>query len=97
VRRGIEQAQLFESLVSSEPGWELCAPRPFSVVCFRLKGSDGRNRALLERVNASGEMFISAAVLNGRYVLRLAAGQMRSTESDVRRAWEVLKRESSLL
>ena len=54
-------------------------------------GDDERNRALLERVNASGEIFISHAVLNGRYVLRLAIGNFHTTEQDVRRAWDVLR------
>ena len=63
---------------------------PLLVVCFRLDGDDERNRRLLERVNASGEMFISHCVLNGRYTLRLAIGQMSTTEEDVQRAWEVL-------
>ena len=72
----------------------MCAPRHFSLVCFRLEGEDDRNRSLLERVNASGEMFISHAVLNGRYVLRLAIGQLSTTEDDVRRAWQVLLREA---
>ena len=81
--------------MADEPGWELCAPRRFSVVCFRLEGPDERNRALLERVNASGEIFISHAVLNGRYVLRLAIGQMSTTDDDVRRAWDVLRREAA--
>jgi aromatic-L-amino-acid decarboxylase len=80
--------------VRAEPGWELCAPRPFSVVCFRLEGSDERNRDLLERVNAKGEIFISHAVLHDRYVLRLAVGQLRTTEADVRIAWDVLRREA---
>jgi len=39
-------------------------------------------------------MFISHAVLNGRYVLRLAVGQLSTTEDDVRRAWDVLVREA---
>jgi aromatic-L-amino-acid decarboxylase len=94
IRRGVELAALFERWVADEPGWELCAPRPFSVVCFRLSGSDERNRELLERVNASGEIFISHAELNGRYVLRLAVGQQRTTEDDVQRAWDVLRREA---
>jgi hypothetical protein len=42
-------------------------------------------------------MFISHAVLNGRYVLRLAVGQMRTTEADIERAWEVLRREAAVL
>lgn len=94
VRSGVELAARFEQWVAAEPGWEVCAPRDFSVVCFRLAGDDDRNRAVLERVNASGEMFISQAVLNGQYVLRLAIGQVSTTEADVRLAWEVLRREA---
>jgi aromatic-L-amino-acid decarboxylase len=97
IRGGIELAAIFEQWVSEEPGWELCAPRHFSLVCFRLEGDDDRNRTLLSRVNAGGEMFISHAVLNGRYVLRLAIGALRTTERDVRLAWDVLRREASAL
>jgi aromatic-L-amino-acid decarboxylase len=93
VRHAVELAAMFESWVAREPGWELCAPRRFSVVCFRLEGSDAGNQELLRRVNAGGEIFISHAVLKGRYALRLAVGQMRTTEADVRRAWDVLRRE----
>jgi aromatic-L-amino-acid decarboxylase len=95
IRGGIELASKFEGWVADEPGWELCAPRLFSTVCFRLEGEDDRNKALLERVNAGGEMFISQCVLNGRYVLRLAIGQVSTTEDDVRRAWDVLRREAA--
>jgi aromatic-L-amino-acid/L-tryptophan decarboxylase len=95
VRSGVELAEKFERWVDEASGWELCAPRPFSVVCFRLCGDDDRNRELLERVNASGEIFISHAVLAGRYVLRLAVGGLRTTEADVARAWEVLRREAA--
>jgi aromatic-L-amino-acid/L-tryptophan decarboxylase len=97
IRAGVELAERFEGWVASADGWELCAPRHFSVVCFRLAGEDAdeRNRALLERVNASGEIFISHCVLNGRYTLRLAVGTMTTTEDDVRRAWDLLVREAS--
>jgi aromatic-L-amino-acid/L-tryptophan decarboxylase len=95
IRSGVDLAAGFERWVVETEGWELCAPRRFSVVCFRLEGGDERNRELLERVNASGEMFISQAVLNGRYVLRLAIGNFWTTEDDVRRAWEVLVREAA--
>ena len=91
VREAIRLAELFEGWVRAEPGWELCAPRPFSVVCFRRDASDAENQALLERVNASGEIFISHTVLNGQYVLRLAIGHESTTEADVERAWTVLR------
>jgi aromatic-L-amino-acid decarboxylase len=97
IRNGVELAAAFERWVSEAPGWELCAPRRFSVVCFRLDGDDDRSRELLARVNAGGEMFISHAVLEGRYVLRLAVGQLSTTEEDVRRAWEVLQAEAAKL
>ncbi len=92
VRGGIALAAEFERWVEAAPGWELCAPRRFSVVCFRLSGSDDENRALLEAVNASGEIFISHCVLDGRYVLRLAVGQLHTSPADVRRAWDALNR-----
>ena len=91
IREAIRLAELFEGWVRDEPGWELSAPRPFSVVCFRREGSDADNQALLERVNASGEIFISHTVLNGQYVLRLAIGHESTTEADVQRAWDVLR------
>ena len=94
IRRGVGLATAFEAWVRAEPGWEVCAPRHFSLVCFRLEGDDERNRALLERVNASGEVFLSHAVLGGRYVLRMAIGQMSTTEADVRRAWDLLRSEA---
>ena len=95
IRSGVRLASAFEQWVRDEPGWEVCAPRHFSLVCFRLEGGDDRNRALLERVNASGEIFISHAALDGRYVLRLAVGQENTSELDVRQAWDVLRREAA--
>ena len=77
--------------VDAEPGWEIAAPYPFSVVCFRRAGSDEENEALLERVNATGEVFLSHTRLRDRYVLRLAIGHAATTEEDVSRAWELLR------
>jgi aromatic-L-amino-acid/L-tryptophan decarboxylase len=91
IREHVRLARLFASWVDNEPGWEIVAPYPFSVVCFRHDGSDEENEALLERVNATGEIYISGTRLNGRYVLRLAIGNMRTTEEDVARAWELLR------
>jgi aromatic-L-amino-acid decarboxylase len=92
IREAIRLAELFEGWIRDEPGWELCAPRPFSVVCFRREGSDDENEDLLARANATGEVFLSHTRLDGRYVLRLAIGNERTTEADVLRAWDVLKR-----
>jgi aromatic-L-amino-acid/L-tryptophan decarboxylase len=94
IREHVRLAHLFASWVEDEPGWEIVAPYPFSVVCFRRDGSDADNEALLQRVNATGEMYISGTRLNGRYVLRLAIGNAGTTEDDVAHAWELLRRSS---
>jgi aromatic-L-amino-acid/L-tryptophan decarboxylase len=84
-------AQIFAGLVDASPEFERMAPVPFSVVCFRARGSDERNEELLERVNATGEIFISHTRLDGRYTLRLAIGNLHTTEVHVRRAWDLLR------
>jgi aromatic-L-amino-acid/L-tryptophan decarboxylase len=95
IREHVRLASLFEGWVRAEPGWEVVAPRHFSLVCFRREGSDDENERLLERVNASGEVFLSHARLGDRYALRLAIGNFRTTEEDVRLAWDVLRREAA--
>jgi aromatic-L-amino-acid decarboxylase len=95
IREHVRLAAEFERWVDEEPGWEVCAPRRFSLVCFRRVASNEDNEALLGRVNASGEVFLSHTRLDGRYVLRLAIGSARTTEDDVRLAWDVLQRYAS--
>jgi aromatic-L-amino-acid/L-tryptophan decarboxylase len=91
-REHLRLARLFADWVEADPEWELAAPLRFSLVVFRRRGSDEENEAILERANRSGEVFLSHTKLGGRYVLRLAIGNARTTEDDVRRAWEVLNR-----
>ena len=91
-REHMRLAELFAGWVEDDPDWELVAPQRFSLVVFRRNGSDEENEAIIERANSSGDIFLSHTKLDGRYVLRLAIGNARTTEDDVRRAWEVLRR-----
>ena len=95
IREHVRLADLFAGWVEAEPGWEVAAPHPFSLVCFRLAGEDAANELLMNRVNAAGEIFLSHTKLDGRFVLRLAIGNARTTEDDVRFAWDVLRREAA--
>jgi aromatic-L-amino-acid decarboxylase len=61
------------------------------VVCFRREGSDEANEAIVDRVNRSGELFLSHTRLNGKYVIRVAVGNERTTEEDLARAWSALR------
>jgi aromatic-L-amino-acid decarboxylase len=89
IRRGVRLAGEFAGWVDADPRWEL-VHRSLSLVCFRLHGSDEDNLALEERVNGSGEIFITHTRLADRIVLRLAIGYLHTTEDDVARAWSVL-------
>jgi aromatic-L-amino-acid decarboxylase len=102
----IRLAQQFAHWVSRDPDFELLAPVQLSLVCFRaaprsLKddedGLDALNEALLDRVNASGEIFLSHTRLNGRYALRLVVGHIRTSEVHVARAWELLRETANRL
>ena len=98
IREHVRLAELFEAWVAAEPGWEVCAPRHFSLVCFRKTGdATSENEAIMQRVNDSGEIFLSHTKLDGRLVLRLAIGNARTTEADVALAWDVLRRAAALL
>jgi aromatic-L-amino-acid decarboxylase len=94
LRNHISWAQELASQIEAHPSFELAAPNPFSLVCFRYKGSDGQNRELMDRVNASGVAFLSHTVLNGQFVIRLAIGNVRATRQDIQRVWECIQREA---
>ncbi|HEY6961222.1 MAG TPA: pyridoxal-dependent decarboxylase [Gaiellaceae bacterium] len=89
IREHVRLAQLLASLVEAEPGWEVVAPHPFSTVCFRHTEAD--NDEIARRATATGQIFVATTKLRGRTIIRLAIGNERTTEEDVRRAWEVLK------
>jgi aromatic-L-amino-acid decarboxylase len=89
IREHVRLAQLFGSWVEAEAGWEVVAPHPFSTVCFRRTGRD--NFELAAEATRTGEVYVAATRLKGRDAIRLAIGNGRTTEADVRRAWEVLR------
>ena len=98
IRAHCALAREFAEWVRGETEWEVVAPVPFSLVCFRYAPSgvheevlNEMNARILTHVNASGEVFLSHTKLDGRYVLRLAVGNIRTEERHVRRAWELLR------
>jgi aromatic-L-amino-acid decarboxylase len=106
IREHCRLAREFAGWVEESPEWELLAPVPFSVVCFRARGGgvtgvagaarlDALNERLMNAVNATGEVFISHTKLNGVLTLRLAVGNIRTTSRHVRRAWELLNEKLS--
>jgi aromatic-L-amino-acid decarboxylase len=97
LREALGMAQILKSLVESDEDFEVCAPVPFSLVCFRHRSSDETNQQLLSEINATGKAFLSHTVLNGRFVLRFAIGNFQTTEQDVRETWELIRHIASRL
>ncbi len=98
LRQQMVMAREFAEWVDATPDWERVAPVPFSLVCFRYAPAgtseaerEALNAAILERVNASGRAYLSHTKLNGRYVLRLAIGNMRTEPRHVSDAWRLLR------
>ena len=95
IREHVRLAQVFREWVEADPAFEVMAPSPLSVVCFRWRGhgvsaeeADRANEKILDAVNLSGEAYLSHTKLGGRTVLRLAIGNVRTEERHVRRAWD---------
>ena len=96
VREHLRLAALVKDWVEGDGRFELLAPVDLGLVCFRL--DDGReesglnelNRRLLERVNASGRVFLTHTTLRGKYTIRLVVGQRTTEERHVRGAWDII-------
>jgi aromatic-L-amino-acid decarboxylase len=104
LERHCDLATTFAAWVTDQPDWIVAAPVPFSLVCFRHapaglgdEACDARNAEILQRVNASGEAYLSHTRLLGRYVLRLAVGNIRTESHHLERAWELLREAAEAL
>jgi aromatic-L-amino-acid decarboxylase len=96
IREHCRMAREFASWIEADPGWELLAPVPFSVVCFRRRAdasereTERMNEEIMAQVNRSGRVFLSHTKLHGKYAIRLALGNPRTTMDHLHRCWELL-------
>jgi len=104
IRQHVEMAKEVAGWVDGAPGWERVAPVPFSTVVFRYapagmtgEEADEMNAAIMDRVNATGELFLSHTVLNGRYCLRIALGNLKTRWEHLERSWELLREAADAL
>jgi len=100
IRSGVALAQEFASWVRSDGRFEIVAPHPFSLVCFRLRrdddaASDATNAELLRRLNASGALYLTHTKVRERFVLRLAIGAPQTTHEHVADAWRLIQHTAS--
>jgi aromatic-L-amino-acid decarboxylase len=81
-------ASEFAARVTDHPDFELAAPVPLNLVCFRHRGGDAFNAALMDRLNASGALYLTHTRLDDRYTIRCSIGQTRTSQRHVDAAWE---------
>ena len=87
VRKGVELGQLFKSFVEKDDRFEIMAPAPLNLVCFRAKASDEINEAILLKLNSSGKMYLTHTKLNNKYTLRLCVGSPLTKQSNIESTW----------
>ena len=87
VRRHVALAQEFARWVEADPRFELAVQPPLNLVCFRHAGGDGANQRILDRLNASGELFLTHTRLDDALTLRLCVGQTHTEARHVQAAW----------
>ena len=91
VAEHLRLAAWLEAEIAAHPAFELAAPRTLNLVCFRLRGSDERNQALMDRLNDSGELFLTHTRVGGRLVLRLCLGGVNMRQRHVAAAWDRIR------
>jgi len=91
VRQHVAWAEKFECWINDDPAFELVMPRSLNLLCFRRLGSDDDNRALLQRLNQDGQVFLTHTVIDGRYCLRLCIAQTNTEFRHIERAWQLIQ------
>ena len=94
VREHVRLAQEFAKWVRADDRFEVMAPVPLNLICFRLKSGDEANQALMDRLNCSGDLHLTHTKLRGNLTLRMCIGQTNTQERHVRKAWEKIKHSS---
>jgi len=97
VRRHVALAQQFAAWVREDPRFELAAPAPLNLVCFRHRDADAFNQALLDRLNQTGRLYLTHTRLNDRLTLRFCVGQTHTEFRHVERAWKLIQEETAKL
>ena len=97
VRRHVVLAHEFADWVRNHQRFEVVAPVPLNLVCFRYRGSDDDNQRLMDRLNQSGDLYLTHTRLNDRFVLRFCVGQTNTEKKHVQHAWQRIQEEAAKL
>lgn len=91
VDQHVKIAQDFAVWVAESSDFELIGRPPLNLICFRYKGDDEKNMALMNRLNESGDIFLTHTKLNDQVVLRMSIGSIYTQRQHVENAWELIQ------
>ena len=94
IRYHVQLAQQFRAWVESDDRFEVVVPAPLNLICFRYRGSDEQNERLMNRLNASGDLYLTHTRLGNRFVLRFCVGQTNTEARHVAHAWRRIREEA---
>ncbi len=95
IREHCRLAKMLTDWIEESEDWEMLAPVPFALVCFRacpknVEDLDTLNEKIMNAVNEGGEAYISHTKLNGKFTLRVSIGNIRVEERHVEKLWNLL-------
>ncbi|KAM7152751.1 histidine decarboxylase-like [Macrochelys suwanniensis] len=91
VRHGTEMAKYFESLVRSDPLFEIPAKRHLGLVVFRLKGPNWLTERVLKELSKSGSLFLIPATIHDKFIIRFTVTSQFTTREDILRDWHIIQ------
>ena len=97
IREHVRLAQQFVAWVRDDSRFELAAPTQLNLVCFRLRAGDSANQQLMDRLNGSGDLYLTHTKLDGKLTLRFCVGQTNTQARHVERAWQRIQQETGKL
>jgi aromatic-L-amino-acid decarboxylase len=102
LRRDMENARWLADQVRAAPGWRVLNPVALQTLCVRheppgLDGDalDAHTRGWADRVNRSGEAYLTPAVLDGRWMVRVSVGSLTTERTHVAEVWAAMQREAA--
>ena len=97
IKENVEDTQTLRKWIEEDGNYEIVAPTPLNLVCFRHKNGNEFNLKLHEKINQSGKTYLTRTKINGNYILRFSIGQPTTTIDHVRKTWDFIKETANSL
>ena len=91
IRENVEHTQILKSWIEEDDNFEIIAPVPLNLICFKHKKGSAFNQKLHETVNQTGKLYITRTKINDEYILRFSIGQVTGTIDHIKKSWKLIQ------